>query len=240
MIFVSLVTCLLGIGLYVFDLTSDIIFSLVMLQKRNESYNDTEYFDSFLNFPALKSDHPKCFADMNSAFNKKYNRTTDFDDFLSNNYFNFSSLKSDHQECFADMNSAFKKKYNKKSNNREDYGATAWISIWHCIQPFVVTVLVFITINYKRGCSGVKCSLPDIPDLPDCIDDSSVCERLNCLLCGIPFKVLWPLGYLGYLLVFWSSGLCPSFCCQIRSYSCPHPSLQILPGCKKSHQEEQT
>ena len=105
---IILITCLLGIGLYVFDLTTDVDFSLEMLKKGNQSSNDTEEFESFLPFPSLKTDFPECFADMNSAFNKKYDRTTDFDDFLSNNYHDFPSLKSDHPTCFTELNSVWK------------------------------------------------------------------------------------------------------------------------------------
>ena len=218
LIFVSLVACLLGIGMYVFDLTTDVLFSLDIMQTRNESSNGTEEFANFLPFPSLKSDFPECFADMNSAFNKNYNRTTDFDDFLSNNYFNYSSLKSDHQSCFADLNSSFKKK-NNKTFAREDYGVTAWISIWHCIQPFVVTVAVFISINYNnfsKGYSGLKFSLPEIPNVPEWLKDSCFC--LNCLLCCIPFKLLWPLGYLGYRLF---KGLAAAFLIVSRSVPLP-------------------
>ena len=220
MIFVSLVTCLLGIGLYLFDLTTDVDFSLEMWRKRNQTSNNTGEFDSFLIFPSLKSNYPQCFDDMNSAFNKKYDRTTGFDDFLSNNYDDFSSLKSDHAICFEDLNSAFKEKSNKQ-HNTEDYGLTALISIWHCIQPFVVTVVVFIAINYKnfnKGCPELRFSLPDIPDVPDCLEDSRVCEKLNCLLCCIPFRVLWPLGYLGYRLL---KGMAAAFLIVSRSVPIP-------------------
>ena len=191
MIFVSLMTCLLGIGLYVLDLTTDVQFSLNMFDKpRNESSNDS----------SSSSVHSEC-----STIYEKCNRATDLDDFLSK------------------MNSAFKTKYNRKSNDKEDYRVTAWISVWHCIQPFVVTVVVFITINYKRGCNGVK-SFPDIPDVPDCLEDSCVCEILNCLLCCIPFKVLWPLGYLLFkglvstLLVLGSSVPIPALTNLYRFY----------------------
>ena len=174
MIFLSLLTCLLGIGLHVFDLTSDIQFSLHMLKKfQNEKSNDEKYFNY-----TFKSIHPKCYDDMKYVFNEKYNRTADFDQLLST------------------MDSAFKEEFKRKSNNKEQFIVTAWISIWHCIQPFMVTAVAFITINYK---SGVQCSLPDIPDVSDYLgDDSRVCRILDCLLCCIPFKVLWPLGYLGY------------------------------------------
>ena len=166
-----------------------------MLSKKNASSNDTEDFDTFLSFPfpSLKSDYPACFGEMISAFDEKYNRKTDFDDFLSNIYLNFSSLKSDHRECYASMNSTFQN--NRKSTKREDYDLTAWISIWHCIQPFVLTMIVLISINYKK----VKSSAPHIPEpseVPVCLKKSRVCQLLDKLLCCIPFKVLWPLGHL--------------------------------------------
>ena len=177
MIFISLITFLLGVGLYVLDLTTDVKFSLDMLKKTNESSNDSNDFDS-----TLKSLHPNCYAVLNSTFYENCDGTTDFDDFL---------LKT---------NSAPEKNYNRKSN-KDDYVVTAWISIWHCIQPFVVTAFVSLTIQYKRGCSGLKCSIQDIPDLPDCLKNNRACQMVNTLLCCIPFKLLWPLGCLGYLLL---------------------------------------
>ena len=198
MIFVSLMTCLTGIGLYVLDLSTDVRFSLEMLKK---SRNETNDFDN-----TLKSVNSECYAEMNFTFYQKCNRTADFDDFLSK------------------MNFAFNPKFSRKSNDQEDYLVTAWISMWHCIQPFVVTVVVFIITNYRRGCNGVKFSLPDISDLPDCLKDSLVCKIFNYLLCCIPFKVLWPLGYLLFkglvstLLVLGSSVPIPALTNFYRFY----------------------
>ena len=48
MIFVSLLACILGIGLFVFDLTSDLDFSLDMFNKENKSSNETENVHSYL------------------------------------------------------------------------------------------------------------------------------------------------------------------------------------------------
>ena len=137
-----------------------------MLSKKNGPSNDINDLVS-----TLKSLHPICYADIHSTFYEKYNRTTDLEDFLSK------------------INSAFKEKYEPKSNKKDyyDYEATAWISIWHCIQPFVVTVIVFFTIHYKRDRKGLGFSLPVIPDLPDCLEDSRVCRIGN---------------YLGYLVYF--------------------------------------
>ena len=158
MIFVSLVSCLFGIGLYILDLTTDLDFSF-------------EMFNGSIPF----------------------NATEDFDDFLSKNNFNF--LKSVKNECLADMNSAFKEKNKRNSTilDAKDYELTAWFSIWHCIQPFAVTMIVGISINYKTCCRGIKYSVPDVPD---CLQNSRVCQTLDILFCRVPIKALWPLGYL--------------------------------------------
>ena len=153
-ILLSLMTCLLAIGLYVLDLTTDVQFSLSMFHG---------------NFG-----------------NKSSRETEDFDDFLLENSFNFSLLKSAYSECYANMNTTFSEKNNRNSSILDDvdYQRIGWFSLWHCIQPLVVTVLILISINYKKCCQTERCSVPDIPDAP------------NCLLCCGPFKLLWPLGYL--------------------------------------------
>ena len=65
MIFVSLMTCLFGIGLFVLDLTTDVQFSVYMFNKENNSSNETEDFDYFLskydfNFCSPESLQPAC------------------------------------------------------------------------------------------------------------------------------------------------------------------------------------
>merc|ERR1712062_605534 len=45
MFFLSLLTCLLGIGLFVLDLTTDIEFSFEMFNKENDLENDDQSFN---------------------------------------------------------------------------------------------------------------------------------------------------------------------------------------------------
>ena len=166
MILVSLLTCLLGIGLFALDLTTDIKFSIYML---NVNLNQTTRTES--------------------------SNETNSDVFLNKHYFNLPSLKSAHDECFYNLSRAFKR--NKKwkvLEEEEDYQWTGRFSLWHCIQPFVITIIVFMSINCKK----VKnCSVTDIqpPEVPDCLKNSEFCQnRFNRILCFIPFKILWPLG----------------------------------------------
>ena len=44
--------------------------------------------------------------------------------------------------------------------NHSDYVVTGWISLWHCIQPFVATLIVFLSM---KCCKGGKGSAPDQP-----------------------------------------------------------------------------
>ena len=128
MIYVSFVTCLLGIALFVLDLSTDVQFSLSLF---------------------------------NSSMSKSSGERRDFDSFLEEN--NFSFVKSDHNECFVAMNSVFKETHNINSprlmNEDEDYVLTGGrIALWHCIQPFFATLIVFLSMNFcKRG----KCSVPE-------------------------------------------------------------------------------
>ena len=51
-------------------------------------------------------------------------------------------------------------------------------------------ILVFFTMNVEKGCSRLV-----YPKIPDCLENSSGFKCLNCVLCCIPEKVLWPLGF---------------------------------------------
>ena len=165
-IFVSLVTCLFAIGLYALDLTTDVQFSLNIFYR--------------------------------NVGNKTSMKIEDFDDFLAKHSFNFSSLKSSYHGCYANMNATFNEKNHRSSSilTDGDYRRIGWFSLWHCIQPFVATFLVLVSMNYRRCCQTVfQCSVPDIPKS---LADSRACQILNRLLCLAPFKVFWPLGCLLY------------------------------------------
>ena len=55
---------------------------------------------------------------------------------------------------------ALEKEFDEKKNstvqniNFDDYVATGWISLYHCVQPFLVILIVFLSMN----CKGGKCS----------------------------------------------------------------------------------
>ena len=69
-----------------------------------------------------------------------------------------------------------------------DMKTTGWFAVWHCIQPFLGTFLVFLSMNYRKM---NRC--PEIPEGPDCLKKYGRC----CL----PFQILWKLGYLLCLLI---------------------------------------
>ena len=131
MIFVSLMTCLLGIGLYILDLTTDVRFSLEMFNKTDK---DVESFN------------------------------VTFKSFLTKNGFKFPSNVSHSRalECLTDLEVEIDIRDNSTldvSDNR-DYRVTGWISLWHCVQPFVVTMIVFLSMKFLN--EG-KCSVPNQP-----------------------------------------------------------------------------
>ena len=121
-----MVTCLLFIGLYVFDITTDFKFSFDMFYP---NITNTSIQDSTC--PILKK--------------------------------NVSMFPSCTEDCWAqllDQTETIKLEFIKK----EDYEVTGWIALYHCIQPFVVTMIVFLSIN--KGS-------PTIPDVPRCLQVGS-------------------------------------------------------------------
>ena len=117
MIFVSLVTCLLGIGLFVLDLTTDVQFSL--------------------------------------------------------NMFKLSCSCSTISEA-------------------QDYKATGWIALYHCIQPFII-IITFLVFLSMRCCKRGKCSVPVEPKYQR--DMKWWC--INSVLCCLP-----NLAYIGSFVPF--------------------------------------
>ena len=151
MILVSLVACLLGIGLYAFDLTTDIQFSLEMLNEieKENPLQDPAYASIFEN---LNRTRPQCSGDLDT-----------------------------YRTCW-DQNVGQKKKVTPPI---DDLKITGWFAVWHCIQPFLGTFLVFLSMNYRRT---NRCM--EIPEGPDCLKKYGHCVQM-----------LWKLGYLLCLLI---------------------------------------
>ena len=143
MIFVSLVTCLLGIGLFVFDLTTDVEFSKMFNRNKTLEYDE-------------------------ESFNKT------FSTFLSKNGLTFPS-------CWTEMKEEFDGRKNSTSVNinHNDYVVTGWIALWHCIQPFVATLIVSLSM---KCCKGGKCSVPEELERLKEVE----WWLLNCCCCCIP------------------------------------------------------
>ena len=53
------------------------------------------------------------------------------------------------------MDSAFKEKYNRNSTILdENYEVTGWIAIYHCVQPFLVSWIVFLSMKCCKAREG--------------------------------------------------------------------------------------
>ena len=159
MIFISLITCLLGIGLYVLDLTTDVHFTLELFNKT--SRNEYSY------------------------------GSADFRTFLSKNSHNLPSCQSYSEQCCQDLNDKFQTRNNstvRVNIEDEDYKLTGLIAGWHCLQPFVATIIVFIIMECRKN---GKCSAPERPEN----FKKKKWWFFNSVLCCIPM-----LGYSGSVL----------------------------------------
>ena len=124
MILASLITCLLGIGLYFFDLLTDIKFSLEML-------NRTVGEDSS-------------------------NQPASFRHFLHQNVLTFSSCESYTLDCWQEMTTSFDEIIDERQKVNitimdVDFQLTGWFSVWHCIQPFVASLLLILGMNFNKS-----------------------------------------------------------------------------------------
>ena len=178
MIILSLVTCLMGIGLFVLDLYTDVQFSQFMFNKGNTSLgNDDESFNEI------------------------------FSSFLSKNNITPPSVES--CKCLTEMEMEFDKGKNSSSDkiNYDDYIVTGWIALWHCIQPFVATLVVFISMNF---CRGGKCSPSDQPEYLR--DKKWWCW--SSVLCCVPF-----LAYIGSVVPLLGLTNLFRFCLDVISHN---------------------
>ena len=120
-IFLSLVACLMGIAQYIFDVKTDIEFSLELFNKTVETKTVESSGDLRVKFwqsphpsPACRSVTTECWEEVNTAWKAEKNITT---------------------ATVMDI---------------EDTAIAGWFSVWHIIQPFVGVFLVFLSINYKK------------------------------------------------------------------------------------------
>ena len=95
------------------------------------------------------------------------------------------------QECWQGFETCWDQHYvdpekNFTASELNDMKTTGWFAVWHCIQPFVGTFIVFLSMNYR------KISSIEIPEGPDCLK--------KYRHCCVPFQMLWKLGYLLCLL----------------------------------------
>ena len=162
MIFVSLMTCALGIGLYVFDLTTDIRFSLEMyyLKAKGSFPEDPTYASIFQNIT-----HPgpkECWQAFETAFE------TCWDQHYVDPEKNFTLIEYD------------------------DMKTTGGIAVLHCIQPFLGIFIVFLTMNYNKiKCSLPQMFVPDCLKRWCCIP-LKVLWILGYLLCFLASLIPLP------------------------------------------------
>ena len=160
MILISLMTCLFGIGLYVFDLKTDLEFSLEMINGTEENATSR---------------------------------------LMGIGHYVYELTTSKDMTASLDI---------------EDTELTGWFALWHCIQPFPVTFIVFFLMHIG------KCSKPEVPDffgikyipgfdsLWDSLKDTWHNVWYKCFFC-LPFQL--PL-LLGYVLVYLLCLLCYFLC----------------------------
>ena len=67
---------------------------------------------------------------------------------------------------------------------------TGWFAVWHCVQPFVVTFIVFLSMNYK------KFKLPQLD-----IDRDDINLMLIACIC-FPFTLVYLLASILPMPVF--------------------------------------
>ena len=124
MTLVSFMTLLLGVGLYVFDVKTDIQFSIEMFNKNKDTTlddpcpvanNTREFLLETLEF------YPSCVEASVKCFNLILSRAKD---------------------CLSMPSSP--------KNLHEDFQNIAYLSLWHCIQPFFFVLIVFVNKANKR------------------------------------------------------------------------------------------
>ena len=153
--FVSLVTCLMGIGLYVSDLTTDLKFSLEMLNGTVQTRIDSD-------------DLASCFKNIS----------------------HFPSC----QTCLDEHRAALDNADNKLLEDVEEYyKLTGWFAVWHCIQPFVFTFIVFL-MNQKKWFTWEKLCEPT-PDDKEYQVSCFTWHCINAICCCLPI-----LGYIVTLI----------------------------------------
>ena len=135
MIFVSLLTCLLGIGLYVFDLLTDIKFSFEIFHETSKNDHSNELdFGIFLSENGDKVSSCKSYSeDCCEALHTKFQEMN-----------NLTASVNVEDEFYTE----------------ESYKLLGFFAGWHCVLPFFTSIIVFIIMKCRRG---GNCSAPVLP-----------------------------------------------------------------------------
>ena len=120
MILVSLLACLLAIGLYVLDVVTDIQFTLEIFNMTNEICSPHRPNYSLV----LKS--------ISYSFPEKCK----------------STIQETMENCWDENRDDFKPENN--TEYIADMKITGWVAVFHCVKPLVVNFFVFLNINYKE------------------------------------------------------------------------------------------
>ena len=168
-IFLSLLTCLLGIGLFVLDVYTDVRFSVGMFNINKTLVNDDESFNASIS--RVLSKNGLKFASI-KAHSQALECLKDLE--INDRRTNFST---DRQKARSESGSWFCDYFD--CDYFDDIRLTGMIAIWHCIQPFFITTIVFISMKCcKRG----KCLTPfQLANLKD-----PLWWGFNTITCCIP------------------------------------------------------
>ena len=120
---VSLLVCTMTIGFYVFDIYTDVRFSLKMLNGSEEGSFDLHSHNL----------SPLCIPESCQAQQMALDTCLE-------------------QELHSEENL-------ESSEFRADMMTTGWIAVWHCIQPFFVSFIVFLSMNCS--CSSSPPTTPE-------------------------------------------------------------------------------
>ena len=171
MIFVSFVACVLGIGLFVLDLTTDLDFGIKMLNKENKSANETENFHSYLskkendfNFSSPDSLRSACDAYIN---------------FYDNHTKDSTILDDEDYELTGWI--------------------AIWHCIQPFVAIMIVFFSINYSRGWEEVKRSFR-DIPDLPDFLDHVLCPTPYDKLNYLLCGVPALLILLLWYLVLVL----------------------------------------
>ena len=160
MVLVSLVACLLGIGFYVLDVVTDVYFSWEMLTKTNETWSPDSEQPETRDFTVSS-----CILDVSWAKSKSKlglpSRNISLERLEECNYTNIKSLTEFPKMSWMKIFDFWEKCdfHPDQYMDPEEYRMTGIIALWHCIQPWLITIICFLgnsSLYFHRYNSGLR------------------------------------------------------------------------------------